>query len=122
MHIVFEIELQLRCRRTFPASKTRRMDDPFFLRLLPPPRPPARPPRRRTADPAVACTLASWVRSALHLPRDAAVELSEWVSMDCRVAPHTLHILVGTGHARRLFVVEKASERIDEGDVRLAVR
>ena len=58
----------------------------------------------------------------MHLPRDAAVELSEWVSMDWRVAPHTLHILGGTGHARRLFVVEKASERIDEGDVRLAVR
>jgi len=98
------------------------MDDPFFIRLSPLPRPPARHPRRRTADPAVAHTLDSWVRSALHVPRDTTVELSEWVSMDCRVAPHTLHILVGTGHARRLFVVEKASERIDEGDIRLAVR
>jgi len=58
----------------------------------------------------------------LRAPRDTTVELSEWVSLDCRVAPHTLHILVGTGHARRLFIVQKASERIDEDDIRLAVR
>ena len=84
-------------------------------------RPPALGPRRRAIVPAVARTLDAWIRSALDMPAETRVELSEWVSMDSRAVPHSVRVLVGTGRARRRFVIEKASERITLADVRAAL-
>jgi len=50
--------------------------------------PPALGPRRRANDPAAARTLDSWFRSALDMPAETRVELSEWVSIDSRTVPH----------------------------------
>ena len=83
-------------------------------------RPPALGPRRRAIVPAVARTLDAWIRSALDMPAETRVELSEWVSMDSRAVPHSVRVLVGTGRARRRFVIEKASERITLADVHAA--
>jgi hypothetical protein len=98
------------------------MDAPIFFPLSQLGRPPALGPRRRAVDPAVARTLDSWVRNALHAPDAQSIELREWVSMDSRAVPHSVCVVVGTGRARRRFVIEKASERINEADVHSALR
>jgi hypothetical protein len=82
-----------------------------------PARPPALGPRTRAIDPEVARRLDSWIRSALQMPAETRVELSEWVSMDSRAVPH----LVGTGRARRCFAIDKATERIGLADVNAAL-
>lgn len=97
------------------------MDAPIFLPLSQLGRPPALGPRRRGIDPVVARTLDSWIRGALHVPAETALDLLEWVSMDSRAVPHSVCVVVGTGRARRRFVFEKASERITEVDVRAAL-
>jgi hypothetical protein len=97
------------------------MDAPIFLPLSQLARPPALGPRRRAIDPAVGRTLDSWIRSALHVPAEQSIDLFEWVSMDSRAVPHSVWGLVGTGRARRRFVIEKASERITEADVHAAL-
>lgn len=51
------------------------------------------------------------------MPAETRVEVFEWVSMDSRAVPHSVCVLVGTGRARRRFVIEKASERIALADV-----
>jgi hypothetical protein len=93
-----------------------------FLPLSTSHRPPTRAPRRGRTPPAVEGAIASWVRRALLVPADATIEIAEWVATDSRATPHTVHVLVGTGRARRCFVLDKASERITEADVRAAVR
>jgi len=84
-------------------------------------RPPALGPRRRAIVPAVARNLDSWIRSALDMPAETRVELSEWVSMDSRVVPHSVCVVVGIGRARRCFANDKASERIGLADVNAAL-
>ena len=44
------------------------------------------------------------------------------MSCDSRWVPHTVVVTVGVAPKTIVFSVEKASELIDEGDVRLSVR
>jgi hypothetical protein len=94
-----------------------------IVRVSLPSRPPSLGPRRRDIDPTVQRRIESWVRGALEAASDLPMAISEWVSMDSRSVPHAVCVLVGEGReGRRLVVIEKACERIVEGDVRSALR
>ena len=92
----------------------------FFIAV--PPRPPALASRRRLAAPGVEEHLASRLRRTLRVPSDQRVELSEWISLDSRAAPHVLFIRIGAGDSWRCFAIEKAAERVVDADIHGALR
>lgn len=92
-----------------------------FLRSASATRPPALDPRLRRIDPAVERRLERWVRNILQLRLDTPLTFTEWVALDSRAVPHTLFIRAGAGREQRSFVIERASERIAELDLREAL-
>lgn len=100
------------------SQRTQQATDPL-LRITQP-RPPALGPRWRQLDPVVSMRIESWFRTLLQVASDTPIAVSEWVSMDSRTSPHTLHVVVGTS-AERHFVIAQASERLTEADVQAAI-
>jgi hypothetical protein len=94
---------------------------PVFLRLSLGSRPPALGPVQRSIPADVQRTLHAWIRDELSASTARVVELSEWISRDSRAVSHTVCIVVEAHRARRQYVIEKASERIVEDDVREAL-
>jgi hypothetical protein len=86
------------------------------------PRPPTLGYRRRTLAPNVEADLRRWLSEAYRSSGGKLVALSEWISLDPRTTPHTLLVQVKFGTSHRDLMLEKASERLSEEDVRRAVR
>ncbi|HEY0463267.1 MAG TPA: hypothetical protein VGC79_03615 [Polyangiaceae bacterium] len=104
------------------ADFTRTLEHVTFLFVTAPPCPPALASRRRIAAPGVEEDLASRLRRALRVPSDQRVELSEWISLDSRAAPHVLFTRIGAGGSWRCFMIEKAAERVVDADIHRALR
>mgnify|MGYP000013171881 CR=1 FL=1 len=98
-----------------PASRV-------FFKLPGGVRPPCLPPRQRSISPGVERALRSWVATLLNLSVAERIDVSEWVSTDSCSVPHSVFLTVGIGLETRVLVIEKASERIDEADVRMSLR
>lgn len=89
----------------------------LFLCTLPPARVPALNHRLRAISCADHQRIEAWFRDAEHACPAAEFTMWECLSMDSRVAAHTLYVVVEAVE-RRVFAFEKASEHITEEDVR----
>lgn len=96
-----------------------------FVRATSTCRSPALPPRREPLSPSFLARLHTWCdalrRSGALAPTFRVLDGWEWVSCDSRAVPHTVCIVVQRDGARQHLLVDKASARIVESDLRAAL-
>jgi hypothetical protein len=81
------------------------------------------PPRRDPLSPGLLAKLRRWcaAQSGDAATAFRVLDGCEWVSCDSRAVPHTVCLVVQSEGLRRHLVIEKASARIVESDLRAAL-
>ena len=96
------------------------LEQPPALRLRPfslESRPPFLGPMRRELDAETVARFRGRLVAALALESSARIEVTEWVSFDCRDVPHTTMVAISTDRSELAFSIEKPLEKVEVQDV-----